>query len=168
MAAARSSVLVRDRAEPSPDFSRFLEFLQNGAPGPHAYVALLGLDTYDTSDLLRALKDGLPYSSLDRFQHSTDLPFDIVAELVDIPRRTLARRKREGRLSPEESDRLVRAARIVGGALILFAGDLPAATEWLGAPQPALGGRPLDLARTDLGAREVEALVGRLLHGVFS
>jgi putative toxin-antitoxin system antitoxin component (TIGR02293 family) len=51
----------------------------------------------------------------------------------------------------------------------LFEGDRDAAVEWLTTPQTALGDRvPLDLARTEIGAREVERLVGRLDHGVFS
>jgi uncharacterized protein (DUF2384 family) len=51
----------------------------------------------------------------------------------------------------------------------LFKGERDAAVEWLTAAQPALAGAvPLDFARTDLGAQEVERLVGRLEHGVFS
>ena len=83
--------------------------------------------------------------------------------------RTLDRRKREGHLLPEESDRLLRVSRVFGKALELFEGDPKSAREWLSAPQTALGGAvPLDMARTDIGALEVEALAGRLEHGVFS
>jgi len=40
--------------------------------------------------------------------------------------------------------------------------------DWLTRAQPALGGAiPLELAKTGLGTREVEALIGRLEHGVF-
>jgi putative toxin-antitoxin system antitoxin component (TIGR02293 family) len=64
---------------------------------------------------------------------------------------------------------LFRAARLFGRTLQLFEGDRDAAVEWLTTPQTALGDRvPLDLARTEIGAREVERLVGRLDHGVFS
>ena len=89
--------------------------------------------------------------------------------LIDVPRRTLTRRKRDGRFLPSESDRLLRAARIFGQALALFEGDRDAAKDWLDTAQRALGGvSPLDLARTEAGAREVERLIGRLEHGVFS
>jgi putative toxin-antitoxin system antitoxin component (TIGR02293 family) len=68
-----------------------------------------------------------------------------------------------------ESDRLVRASRIFGRALSLFEGDRDAATHWLSEPQKALGGEvPLSVARTELGALEVERLIARLEHGVFS
>jgi putative toxin-antitoxin system antitoxin component (TIGR02293 family) len=58
---------------------------------------------------------------------------------------------------------------LFGKTLELFEGDRDVATEWLTTAQPALGGAvPLDLARTEVGAREIERLVGRLEHGVFS
>jgi putative toxin-antitoxin system antitoxin component (TIGR02293 family) len=40
---------------------------------------------------------------------------------------------------------------------------------WLKSPQKALGGKtPLEYSDTEPGAREVEDLLGRLEHGVFS
>lgn len=81
--------------------------------------------------------------------------------------RTLARRREEARLHPEESDRLIRAARVFSRALDLFGGDLPSARGWFLRPQPALGGAtPLDYAASELGSREVENLIGRLEHGI--
>ena len=87
--------------------------------------------------------------------------------LVQLPARTLARRKAAGRLEREESDRLLRASRVFGRALELFEGDADAAREWLLDRQPLLGGLvPLELATTDVGAAEVERLIGRLEHGI--
>ena len=81
----------------------------------------------------------------------------------------LTRRKQEGRFLPDESDRLLRATRIYAKSLDLFEGDRNAAIEWLTNLQPALGGAiPFDIARTEIGAREVEALIDRLEHGAFS
>jgi putative toxin-antitoxin system antitoxin component (TIGR02293 family) len=154
---------------PTKDLDRFRQYLRRGAPGPHAYVVLLGLETFDPLDLLRAVKKGLPYRTFERFRRNTSLSFERVTDLIDIPRRTMTRRKRDGRFLPDESDRLLRASRLFGKTLELFEGDRDAATEWLTTAQPALGGTiPLDLARTDVGAREVERLVGRLEHGVFA
>ena len=60
-------------------------------------------------------------------------------------------------------------SRVFARAIELFEGDDRAARRWLSAPQRALGGAvPLTLAKTEVGAREVERLVGRLEHGVFS
>jgi putative toxin-antitoxin system antitoxin component (TIGR02293 family) len=72
-------------------------------------------------------------------------------------------------LQPDESDRLLRVSRVFARAIELFEGDDRAARHWLSTPQRALGGAvPLTLAKTKVGAREVERLVGRLEHGVFS
>jgi putative toxin-antitoxin system antitoxin component (TIGR02293 family) len=151
------------------DLDRFRQYLRRGAPGPHAYVVLLGLETFDPLDLLRAVKKGLSYRAFERFRRNTSLSFERVTDLIDIPRRTMTRRKRDGRFLPDESDRLLRASRLFGRALELFEGDRDAATEWLTTAQPALGGIiPLEIARTDVGAREVERLVGRLEHGIFA
>ena len=92
-----------------------------------------------------------------------------VADLVAIPARTLQRRKVQGRLDPDESDRLLRVARVFAMALELFEGDARAAHDWFQTPARALGGEePIRLAATDLGAREVEALIERLEHGVLA
>lgn len=154
---------------PTKDLDRFRQYLRRGAPGPHAYVILLGLETFDPPDLLRAVKKGFSYRTFERFRRNTSLSLDRALDLIDMPRRTLTRRKRDGRFLPDESDRLLRASRLFGKTLELFEGDRDAATEWLTTAQPALGGTiPLDLARTEVGAREVERLVNRLEHGVFS
>lgn len=153
---------------PTKDLDRFRQYLRRGKPGPHAYVVLLGLETFDPLDLLRTVKKGLSYRTFERFRRNTSLSFERVSDLIDIPRRTMTRRKRDGRFLPDESDRLLRASRLFGKTLELFEGDRDAATEWLTTAQPALGGIiPLEIARTDIGAREVERLVGRLEHGVF-
>lgn len=129
----------------------------------HGYVALLGLTTYALPDLLRSIEGGLAFRVFDQFADETGLSPDRVAEFADISRRDLAARREEGRFSRAESDRLVRAARIFGGATALFKGDRATAGVWLVSGQPALGGSvPIDLARTDLGAREVERVLGGL------
>jgi len=170
---ARSAAVAvsssRDPVDPAArDVARFHDFLQHGSPGPHGYAVLLGLEAFDAPELLRSITRGFPYRTLERFQRNTSLPLDRITDLVDIPRRTLTRRKGEGRFLPEESDRLLSASRLFGLALALFEGDRDAAADWLTRPQPALGGAvPLELAKTGLGTREVEALIGRLEHGVF-
>ena len=59
--------------------------------------------------------------------------------------------------------------RVFDRALELFEGDSRAAERWLSSPKAALGGAvPSELAKTEAGAREVEALIGRIEHGVFS
>jgi putative toxin-antitoxin system antitoxin component (TIGR02293 family) len=137
--------------------------------GPHFYVSLLGLEVPETLALLARVEAGFPYTAFERFQRNVDLSTHELATLVQIKPRTLARRKEEGRLSAEESDRLLRASRVFGKALELFEGDLDATRTWFSTPAPALGGRtPQEVSGTEVGAREVENLIGRLEHGVFS
>ena len=151
------------------DLQHFLTFLRKGNPGPNSHVVLLGLKLFDTPELLKAVNKGFAYRTFERFQRNIVLPVESVMLLVNIPRRTLTRRKHEGRFAPEESDRLVRASRVYGKALELFEANITAASNWLRTPQRGLGGAvPLVVAQTDVGSREVERLLGRLEHGVFT
>lgn len=84
-----------------------------------------------------------------------------------IPDRTLDRRIADGvALKIDEADGLARLLRVVDAARRVFEDD-GTADEWLRAANPALGGIPMQMARTDLGGREVEAALGRIEHGVF-
>jgi putative toxin-antitoxin system antitoxin component (TIGR02293 family) len=83
--------------------------------------------------------------------------------------KSFVRQKKSGRLSPNESERLLRVARILERAIALYDGDEDGAREWLETPILSLANqRPLDLTRTEPGAREVEDLIGRIEHGVVS
>jgi len=129
----------------------------------------LRITARNTIEVIEQINAGLPYDAFEAFQQATELPVMTIATLVGIPQRTLIRRKKQGRLRPDESDRLVRAARVVEKAVQLFEGERAAAMRWLQTPQPALDGRePLDFVRTEVGSREVEDLIGRLEHGVFT
>jgi putative toxin-antitoxin system antitoxin component (TIGR02293 family) len=151
----------------TPDLGEIQARIRAGRTGGHFYVALLGLRTYEPLTLDRQVRKGLAYSTFSRFQRNTGISSTSIAELIQVPTRTLTRRKAEGKFAPEESDRLVRAARVFGRTMELFEGDAAEAREWLTAAQPALGGRiPLEFARTQVGAAEVESLVGRLEHGI--
>lgn len=138
--------------------------------GTLPFALLLGLGSAaSTSSVREHVLAGLPFAAFERLRESLELPPGELAELVQIAPRTLDRRRREGRLQPVESDRLVRAARVVADAIELFEGDREAARRWLERPSSALGGvTPLVMARTEIGAREVEQLIGRLEHGVVS
>jgi putative toxin-antitoxin system antitoxin component (TIGR02293 family) len=86
--------------------------------------------------------------------------------VLRIPARTLARRKHQRRLSPEESDRLFRLSRVATLTEDVLGGR-PRATAWLQAANRELGGAtPLSRLDTDLGAEEVEAVLLRLSYGV--
>lgn len=131
-------------------------------------VRTLGIGTEDSLRIVRLVQAGFPFSRLARFQKATSLPWEKVGRFVAIPQRTLTRRQAQGKLQPDESDRVWRASAIFDMAVDLFEGDANAARQWLVAPQAGLGGViPLEFASTEVGAREVENLIGRLEYGVF-
>jgi putative toxin-antitoxin system antitoxin component (TIGR02293 family) len=152
------------------DMARFRQGLLGDLGQTHnLYLTLLGLPRLDTAHLIKRVERGFSFSLLVRFQRNVALPMKEIAEWVQIPQTTLNRRRLQGRLQPAESDRVLRASRVFGKALELFEGDADAARHWLVSPQRALGGAvPMSLAKTNLGAREVEDLIERLEHGVFS
>lgn len=165
--ARTAAATRRDIEATTPDLDEFRTRVRSKQKRAHAYVALLGLRTFEPLRIYATARRGLPYTALRRLQRNLGLPSGAVAELAQIPARTLARRRQQGKLDPDESDRLIRVARIFGRALELFEGDVPIARQWLSTEQVALGGlRPLDLTQTDVGAQEVDRLVGRLEYGL--
>jgi len=156
------------QASTTRDLDRFRDIRRRPA-APRGYVVLLGFDYFDLPSLLAAIEKGFSWKTFERLVKNIGLPAEEVADVIGIPRRTLSRRKAEARLKPAESDRLLRLARILGSALDLFDGDRNAATLWLTDVNIALGGvSPLELARTEVGAGEVENLVGQIQHGIIS
>jgi len=118
--------------------------------------------------LIKALKTGFAIEELEVLRASLNLPMERLARLLGISKATLHRRKAAGRLDPAESDRVLRFARLMGYAIEVLETQQNA-RSWLTSPQQGLGGAvPLEYARTEVGAREVEALLGRIAYGVYS
>lgn len=117
---------------------------------------------------LHLLQAGLPGSGLARLLESLELPQAELCAALDIPERTLTRRLTGGRLTPGESEKVLRLARVWERAIAVFSGEA-AARDWLKAANPALeNASPLSLLHADLGAEAVLDLLGRIEHGVFS
>ena len=135
----------------------------------HDYTKLIGVKVKNSVELVKHVEKGLAFAAVEALQQQMDLATKEMAQLLDIKFRTFLRRKEAGRLQPAESDRLLRASRLFARAQDLFDGDQEAARGWLMKPQRALGGAiPLEIAKTEVGAREVEQIIGRLEHGVFT
>jgi len=133
------------------------------SPEPKSTIAALS-----ASGLIEVIRVGLPVRELDLLQASLAVPMEKLAPKLGISKATLHRRKAQGRLGPEESDRVVRYARLMGKAVEVMEGEEPA-RRWMTSPQVGLGGAvPLDYAETEVGAREVEDLLGRIEYGVYS
>lgn len=115
--------------------------------------------------LVEAVREGLPYSALG---HLIDegIVDESEVERHFIARRTLYARRHKATLSREQSDIIVRLARIQAIADEVF-GRRDEAKAWLREPNGALRGQiPLALLDTEEGGRVVEAVLGRIAHGV--
>jgi putative toxin-antitoxin system antitoxin component (TIGR02293 family) len=118
------------------------------------------------AELRERVERGLPYRSLESVRERLRLTLPEFASVLHMPPRTLARRKQARRLDADESDRLYRLARMAAHAVAVF-GTEDKATTWLHRPNRALGGEtPVRLLGTDIGARQVEEVLGRLEHGL--
>ena len=138
-------------------------------PRPRGLVkALLLSKRFSFADVIAQIQSGLHFDELEDLRVGLDLPMDKLATRLQISKATLHRRKLGGKLDGGESDRVVRFARLMGKAAEVL--ESPEnARKWLNSPQVGLGGAvPLDYAETEVGAREVEDLLGRIEYGVYS
>ncbi len=120
------------------------------------------------NELVSVVRAGLEFVELEALRAQFDFPMEQLATKLGISRATLHRRKISGRLAPDESDKVVRFARLLGHAVDVF-GSVEEARQWLSFQQRGLGGAvPLEYARSEVGAREVENLLGRIQYGVYS
>ena len=127
----------------------------------------LGLAS-EPAALIAAVKAGLDVRVFVDLARRLGVSEARLAEIAGIASTTLTRRKRAGTLSPDESEHVLRLAALLERATQAFDDEADAA-DWLRTPNPALGGvAPLAFADTELGAREVDDLLGRLEHGVYS
>jgi putative toxin-antitoxin system antitoxin component (TIGR02293 family) len=129
-----------------------------------------GLPAGSGISLLNAIQKGFPVDSINRLNTELGWPKMVLLEIMGINERNYARRKAgNGLLKSDESERVARLVRTIDAATDLFEGDRIAALDWITRPAPALAGsRPLELLSSEAGAVEVNRLIGRLQHGVFS
>jgi putative toxin-antitoxin system antitoxin component (TIGR02293 family) len=113
-----------------------------------------------------AVQHGVPRAAFDQLRADLGVSNEEMADVLGIPTRTLARRTE--RFKADESERLLRVGSVWAKALDVLE-ENAAARRWMTQPKRALGGlTPLRCCDTEIGAREVEALLGRIEHGVFS
>ena len=152
----------------------------------------LGQKVRGRIDFDALIRKGIPWRVISHIKQAFNLPDDVIARIIGVSPRTIARRRKAvhapvrqkrgplkarkakaapaetKRLSPVESDRIYRFARIIGLAEDVFE-DRAEALEWLRSTQYGLGGRvPFDMLQTDAGAREVEELLVRIDYGIIS
>src|SRR5688572_7458607 len=131
--------------------------------------AVIAAEPGTTTEWVARIQSGLPAASALAFKAALGLTNEELASVLGVSPRTVARLNPAGsHLDPVSGDRLVRSARLYAIAAEVLE-DSAAAAQWLKSPQRALGGGvPLALAQTDVGSRAVEALLGRMEHGVYT
>ncbi|HND61434.1 MAG TPA: DUF2384 domain-containing protein [Opitutaceae bacterium] len=124
---------------------------------------------HDNAAMAGRVEEGLPITDVVEFGRDAGFTTDELARLIHIPPRTYARRVASAaRLKVPEGERAVRLMRLYDHAKRLFRTH-ENTRGWLHSPLLVLGGRtPLEFARTEPGAREVENVLGRIEHGVYS
>ncbi len=136
----------------------------------------LGRKIQKPIDFDSLIRKGMPQAALYHVKKTFDLSDETLAAIIGVSLRTVARRrvvsqkenKPAARLSPVESDRLYRFARILALAKDVFE-SREDAIEWLNSGQYGLGGAvPINMLQTDAGTREVEELLLRIEYGVIS
>ncbi|MBK9135136.1 MAG: DUF2384 domain-containing protein [Betaproteobacteria bacterium] len=129
----------------------------------------LGVKRNAGPDWEALIQAGMPVRSVEVLKRSLEIADSQLAQLLGISEKTLSRaRTAQGRLPPVASDRLFRVARIAALAIDVLE-DTPAAMRWLKRPQIGLGGKvPLAMLATDAGRDQVEKLLLRIEHGVYS
>ncbi len=119
--------------------------------------------------MIRVIRRGFPASSLPALADYLDVSKKDIYALTSIPYATFKRREKAGRLKSDESDRVYRYAHLVSLAEDMMQGDRDKAIRWLKTPKSVLQDEtPLEHAASEMGAREVENLIGRIRHGVYS
>lgn len=135
---------------------------------PPSLDALLGGAAVLGGGALRSVVlRGLPVQAALVLGAALGLSKAALAEHLDISKRTLERAEAEDRALPlAAGDRAVRLARLLARAIEVFE-DEGVGRAWFLRAHAGLGGEsPLELARTDLGAEQVELALGRLEHGL--
>ena len=118
--------------------------------------------------LVPLVRGGLRYKVLESVMRYASLSIEDVSGALDVARRTLDRRKVDGRLDAGTSEKVVRLARVATRAEVVL-GSVDAMRTWLRTQNRALGHvAPLSLLDTDLGTDAVLDVLGRLEHGVYS
>jgi putative toxin-antitoxin system antitoxin component (TIGR02293 family) len=129
---------------------------------------LAQLDDLPQPELIEAITDGLPASLARELANKLEVTLEDLAGLLRLNPRTFQRRLDEGILSLAESERLWELSKVFSRAVEVLE-SVPGAIHWFKNPIQALGwATPLAYARTSVGLREVENILGRIEHGVYS
>ena len=136
--------------------------------GTSAVEKLEDLQSLGRSELISAITDGLPAGLVRELAARMGVTMEEISALLRLTPRTLQRRLEDGVLELAESERLWELTSLFFRACSVLESEA-AAVQWFKSPIQALGwATPISFARTVVGLRELENILGRIEHGVFS
>ena len=116
----------------------------------------------------KTILQGIAWAEAEHLGTLLGVPINRLAAILQIAPATMQRRKTAGRFPVDESERIVRFARIWFLACQAL-GGAAGARSWLFREQHGLSGRiPVDVARLEIGARSVESLLHRIDYGILA
>jgi putative toxin-antitoxin system antitoxin component (TIGR02293 family) len=158
--AKKTATAVKKKAT-----SRTVRFKRVASVATHDTSIIPIYDHLTAGDLVVTVRRGLPVAAVDEILDSGAITVDELYEAV-LPRKTLSNRRGAGTLTPDQSDKLIRVARVIARAEQTF-GSPEKAHMWLRRPTtPLKGEEPMKLLDTEAGARQVEDLLTKIDHGI--
>ena len=137
-----------------------------GIVGVLGGTGVVGRNVRSPEDLVERVREGLPFAALVAVMEQYGVSRDALCDILHLSARNLLRRRGQERLSPGESDRLYRLARVLAHADRVFE-DPEESAAWIQSPNAALGEQqPLTLLDTDVGVQQVDRVLGRIEHGI--
>ncbi len=128
--------------------------------------AVLRRSIASVDDLRALVESGLPKASLTACARAiADSPKAARSIIyATVPEATFKRRRR--RLKRDESERTERLARVMATAEAVWRNSEDARRFMMTAHPLLGGGRPVDVARSELGARQIEEMLWQAYHGL--
>jgi len=124
---------------------------------------------FPSQTMISILEKGLGINLFRSLSYLLDIPEKELARIIKIPISTLAQRKKKGYLTSTESERLYRILNLYKKAVEVFDNNPEYAKKWLKEEAYGLDGEiPLEFAKTELGAKEVEQLLIQIDEGIFA
>jgi putative toxin-antitoxin system antitoxin component (TIGR02293 family) len=114
---------------------------------------VVGRNVRSPEDLAERVRKGLPFSALSAVMEQYGISRDVLCAILHLSSRNFLRRKQQKRLSPDESDRLYRLARVIAHANRVFE-DPEESADWIQSPN------------VDIGVQQVDQVLGRIEHGI--
>ncbi len=136
-----------------------------------AVGATLGLGAQTDFELLQQVESGLPVEAYDALLNlglpKTDIQEHIIPARTHKHRLTQKRRTGQGTYSREESERILRAVRLVLRVREMYEGNMEPVLRWFREPKTRFHGRsPFQMLETQTGAGLVEEMILQAQHGM--